>query len=245
MSVYPPIEPPLNQWYLPDPRVAPEDEDLVGIGADLEPGTLLAAYRSGLFPMHVNVDDERPVGWWSPHPRAVIVDLKVSRSLRRSLKRFQVSVDSDFEAVMAACAREHADGQWINAEITQAFQQLFAMGWAHSIEVHTSDGELVGGLYGVSIGGFFAGESMFHTVPDASKVALVHLKAILEANGDPRNLLDVQWRTEHLGTMGAIELPRSQYLVRLEQALAAPTIDFEPLSRQAVRQWLEARAATE
>jgi leucyl/phenylalanyl-tRNA--protein transferase len=245
VSLHSPVEPPPNQWYLPDLALAPDDEDLVGVGADLEPGTLLAAYRSGLFPMHVNIDDERPVGWWSPNPRAVMDNVYISRSLRRSLKRFQVTVDTDFSAVMAACARGHQDGQWIDDEIIHAFHQLFDLGWAHSVEVRTSEGELVGGLYGVSIGGFFAGESMFHVVPDASKVALVHLKAILDANGDARNLLDVQWRTDHLASMGAVELPRTEYVVRLKQALAVPTINFEALSRRAVRLWLEAREAAQ
>ncbi|MEI6693228.1 MAG: leucyl/phenylalanyl-tRNA--protein transferase [Actinomycetes bacterium] len=242
MSVHPAIEPPPCVWELPDISLAPPDEEVLATGADLEPGTLLAAYRSGLFPMHVTVDDEHPLGWWSPNPRGIIDDLKVSRSLRRSIKRFRISVDSAFDDVIAACSLEHDGPQWINTEIQSAFRRLFDLGWAHSVEVSNLDGELVGGLYGVSIGGFFAGESMFHRVPDASKIALLYLKAMMEANGNSNNLLDVQWRTDHLGSMGAVEISRPEYLERLKSAVAAPSINFEAPSKRKLREWLQVRA---
>lgn len=226
-----PVEPEVSPWQLPDPRRLPpelEDEDLVGVGADLAPGTLMAAYRSGLFPMHVFLEDDdesRPddtLGWWSPNPRGVLplASLQVSRSLRQSLKHFEVTVNQSFAEVIAGCANEHRPQGWINAEITDAYLTLHRLGWAHSLEVW-QNGSLVGGLYGVSIGGLFAGESMFHLVRDASKVALVHLVEVM-GQGESERLLDVQWLTPHLASMGATEVSRSSYLDLLEQALAVP-----------------------
>jgi leucyl/phenylalanyl-tRNA--protein transferase len=202
----------------------------VGVGADLEPGTLLAAYRSGLFPMHVELWDERRLGWWSPDPRGVLPldDLRVTRSLRRSLQRFTITVDTDLDAVMAACSRVDdaymvdAGQIWIDPSFRDAYRTLFDLGWVHSVEVRDDDGALVGGLYGVAIGGLFAGESMFHRARDASKAALVALVDLLGADGDDRRLLDVQWATEHLASMGAIEIPRTAYLALLDRALQAP-----------------------
>jgi leucyl/phenylalanyl-tRNA--protein transferase len=201
-------------------------EDLVGFGGDLEPGTLLSAYRSGLFPMHVPFEDETgesvEIGWWSPEPRGVLpVDgLIVSRSLRQSCRRLSTTVNVAFDAVMDACGERREGGQWINADIKRAYRQLHDMGWAHSIETWQGD-VLVGGLYGVSIGGLFAGESMFHRVRDASKVALVRLVDDLHDSGVAR-LLDVQWVTEHLASLGAVEIPRAEYLRRLAAALREP-----------------------
>ncbi|MEL7208215.1 MAG: leucyl/phenylalanyl-tRNA--protein transferase, partial [Actinomycetota bacterium] len=195
---------------------------VVGIGADLEPGTVLAAYRTGLFPMHV---DGELLAWWSPDPRGVLpLDrLRVSRSLRRSLRRFEVTVDTEFDAVVDGCADPGRDHGWINDDIRHAYAQLHRLGWAHSVEVW-SDAELVGGLYGVAIGGLFAGESMFHRRTDASKVALVHLVELLRAGGS--TLLDVQWATPHLLALGAVEVPRPEYLRRLERALAARGVQW-------------------
>lgn len=224
-----PIEPPPSRWTLPDlDNLEPElvDEDLVGLGADLEPGTLLAAYRSGLFPMHVSPDkSDRAsdvLGWWSPEPRGILpVDaLVVSRSLRQSCRRLRTSVDQAFDDVMAGCAERTGDGHWINPEIRDAYRRLHELGWAHSIETWQGD-ELVGGLYGVSIGGLFAGESMFYRVADASKVALVRLVNDLASDGRER-LLDVQWVTAHLASLGAVAISRDEYRRRLAKALSAP-----------------------
>lgn len=224
-------EPPATGWQLPEARrLAPEDDghDLVAVGADLEPGTLLAAYRSGLFPMHVHVAEGEAsgrvpqLGWWSPDPRGVLpLDaIRVSRSLERSMRRFAWSVDQAFDEVLVGCAdRGRSDG-WINQDIVEAYRRLHELGWAHSVEVWLDD-ELVGGLYGVAIGGLFAGESMFHRSRDASKVALVHLVSALAADGSER-LLDVQWLTPHLASLGAIEIPRQEYCDRLDQALDLP-----------------------
>lgn len=219
-----PVEPAANRWALPDAASAPDDVDLVGIGADLEPGTVLAAYRSGLFPMHVDLWDEQRLGWWSPDPRGVLPldGLRITRSLRQSLRRFTITTDTAFDEVVAACATEHDGERWILPEIAHAYRALFDLGWAHSVEVRDESGLLVGGLYGVATGGLFAGESMFHRVRDASKAALVALVGILAADGDDRRLLDVQWATDHLVSLGAVEISRQEYLSRLARALPAP-----------------------
>ena len=228
-----PDEPAPTSWVLPDPSDLPPelaDQDLVGLGGDLEPGTVLAAYRSGLFPMHVALEPEgegvgavdREIGWWSPDPRGVLPlrQLVVSRSLRQSCRRFRTTVDRDFAAVVEGCATTRSDGQWINADIRRAYLRLHELGWAHSVETWEDD-RLVGGLYGVGIGGLFAGESMFHRRSDASKVALVRLVEELSTGGHDR-LLDVQWVTPHLASLGAVEVCRSQYLALLAAALPLP-----------------------
>ena len=220
-----PCEPPPSP-YAPDllRRVAEAEpgEDLLAVGADLQPGTLLAAYRHGLFPMGVGRHGRPPVGWWSPDPRGVLpLDrLRVSRSLRRSLRGFEIRVDSAFPEVVAGCADPGREGRWITREIREAYTLLHHLGWAHSVETWSQD-RLVGGLYGVTVGGLFAGESMFHRVTDASKAALVALVEILRADGDRRRLLDVQWLTPHLASLGAVEVPRPEYLRRLQDALRA------------------------
>lgn len=198
-------------------------EDVVGVGADLEPGTLLAAYRSGVFPMGIGPGGRGPLAWWSPDPRGVLLPggLKVSKSLRRSLRRFTVSVDRDFSGVVAGCADPSRDGRWITGPVARAYRELHEAGWAHSIEVWSGE-ELVGGLYGVSIGGLFAGESMFHRSTDASKVALVALVDVVFADHDPRRLIDTQWSTPHLASLGVVDVPQSDYLRRLAGALEAP-----------------------
>jgi leucyl/phenylalanyl-tRNA--protein transferase len=213
-----PTEPPPSPWAFPPARDLPAGEDLVAVGADLEPGTLLAAYRSGYFPMPLA---RRKVGWWSPDPRGVLPvgGLRVTRSLRRSYRRFEYTVDAAFDEVVSACSDPGRPHGWITREIRSAYRRLHRLGWAHSVEAWDDRG-LAGGLYGVAIGGFFAGESMFHRRTDASKAALVHLVAGL---GDhPDTLLDVQWVTPHLASLGAVEVPRQQYLDRLEAALAGP-----------------------
>ncbi len=213
-----PIEPPPSAWGLPRPEDA-GDGEVAGVGADLEPGTLLAAYRSGLFPMRLGRRGR--VGWWSPNPRGVIPldGLVVSSSLRRSCRRFEVRFDTEFEAVMRACADPNRPHGWIDDEFVGAYVRLSELGWAHSVETWV-DGELVGGLYGVAIDGVFAGESMFHRATDASKVALVMLVDQLRSIG--ATLLDVQWRTPHLESLGAIEITRAEYSERLSEALTLP-----------------------
>ena len=211
-----PQEPPPSPWVFPPVDTA-DDGGLLGVGADLEPGTLLAAYRSGIFPMPVGPDDV--IGWWSPDPRAVIPlkGLHVSRSLRRSLRRYTVTFGEDFAGVMAGCADPRRPHGWITLDMQAAYLRLFELGWANSVEVWNDGDELVGGLYGVRIGGFFAGESMFHRVRDASKVALVRMAEHLAATGGV--LFDVQWQTPHLATLGAVEIDRRDYLARLAHAL--------------------------
>ena len=215
-----PIEPPPSAWQFPDPNTA-DDDGVVAVGADLEPGTLLAAYRSGLFPMRIAPDG--PIAWWSPDPRAIIPldGLDVSQSLSKSVRRYTTTVDQAFRQVMTACADPARPNGWITTDFIEAYVTLHNLGWAHSIETW-HEGELVGGLYGVSIGGFFAGESMFYHARDASKVALVRLVEILSQTKGA--LLDVQWPTDHLVSLGAIEVPRDDYLsmVALASAVASP-----------------------
>lgn len=223
-----PVEPPPSTWRLPSADAVPSSlagEDLVALGADLEPGTVLAAYRQGLFPMHVRPRPRQAaeLGWWSPDPRGVLLPgaLVVSRSLRRSLRRYTVRVDTAFDAVVEACGDPGRTGAWITPAIRAAYGVLHRLGWAHSVEVLDEEGVLVGGLYGVAVGGLFAGESMFHRAPDASKVALVHLVGLLGADDVPR-LLDVQWVTPHLARLGAVEITRTDYAARLAEALRRP-----------------------
>jgi leucyl/phenylalanyl-tRNA--protein transferase len=189
----------------------------VGVGADLEVGTLLAAYRAGLFPMPAG---RRRIVWFSPDPRAVIPldGLRVSRSLRRSRRRFEVRRDTAFSDVMVRCGDPRRPDGWITPAFVRAYTRLHELGWAHSFETYDGD-DLVGGLYGVRIHGFFAGESMFHRATDASKVALVQLVDWLRDTGG--QLLDVQWPTAHLASLGAVAIPRAEYLRRLATAVAA------------------------
>lgn len=218
-----PVEPPPSPWHFP-PADAADDDGVVGLGADLEPGTLLAAYRAGLFPMPLG--GRGPVAWWSPDPRGVLPldGLRVTRSLRRSCARYRVAVDTAFAAVMDGCRDPRRPGGWITPAVRSAYLRLHQLGWAHSVEAWDEDGELVGGLYGVAIGGLFTGESMFHRRTDASKVALVGLVERLRGGGAA--LLDVQWLTPHLASLGAVEIPRRTYLQLLDEALARPLPAF-------------------
>lgn len=215
-----PLEPPPTPWTFPRPGRG--DGDLVAYGADLEPGTLLAAYRAGLFPMRADRRD-REMGWWSPVDRGVLPldGLRVSRSLRQSCRRFEIRVDTAFADVVAGCADPRRDAGWIDDDIAAAYLRLHRLGWAHSVEAW-HDGELAGGLYGVAIGGLFAGESMFTRVRDASKVALVGLVELLRDESADRRLVDTQWQTPHLASLGVVEIPREEYFRRLRDALALP-----------------------
>lgn len=204
---------------MPDPLQVEPGEDLVAIGADLEPGTLLAAYRAGLFPMPVDPRRRRSkMAWFSPDPRGIIPldGLHVSRSLRRSIRRFEVRMNTAFTEVVEACGDPARPGRWITPAVVAAYTELFGLGWGHSVEVYDDAGALVGGLYGLRIERFFAGEAMFHRATDASKTALVALVDWLNQTGAV--LLDVQWVTDHLASLGAVAISRPEYLERLGDA---------------------------
>jgi len=191
---------------------------LVAVGGDLRPERLLQAYRHGVFPWY---NDGEPICWWSPDPRAIfeLDGLHIPRRLARTVRsrRFHVTVNRDFTGVMRGCAFRPEEGTWITEDMIQAYERLHALGYAHSVEVWQEE-ELAGGLYGVAIGGFFAGESMFTRRRDASKVALVHLMDRLRRRGF--QLFDIQFLTEHTVSLGAIEISRKTYLKRLAAALA-------------------------
>ena len=201
-------------------ELEPDANGLVALGADLEPATLLAAYQRGLFPMNVDSTGTH-LGWWSPDPRGVLEPsaFRVRRSMERALQRFTVLVDHDFRAVMTACMETPRPNGWITQRFLDAYVTLFEMGWAHSVGVY-QDGQLVGGVYGVSVGGLFAGESMFHRVSEASKVALWGVIEVLRDS--PEVVFDVQWLTPHLAFMGGTEIERLNYLDRLWTAVRAP-----------------------
>jgi len=196
--------------------------DLVSLGGDLEPETLVDAYRRGIFPMEVSALGG-VLGWWSPDPRGIIPldGMRVSRSLRQSAKRYTVRVDTCFDAVIRACGDPAREDGWITKAFIAAYTRLHALGWVHSVEVFDRDDRLAGGLYGVAIGGLFAGESMFHHQRDASKVALMALVDILRDK--QMSLLDVQWCTDHLATLGAVAIPRTDYLARVTGAVGDPS----------------------
>jgi leucyl/phenylalanyl-tRNA--protein transferase len=221
-----PEAPPATKWRFPEgvdevSRAAGTDE-VAGLGADLEPGTVLAAYRGGLFPMPVR---RKLLGWWSPDPRGVLPldGLIVSRSLRRSAARYEIRVDTNCPAVIEACADRSRPGAWIDGAVKEAYLRLHRMGWVHSVEAW-DEGGLAGGLYGVAVGGLFAGESMFHRRRDASKVALIGLVAALRQGGG--TLLDVQWATDHLRTLGVVEISRVEYHRRLSGAVDQPQLQL-------------------
>ena len=200
-------------------------EGLLAFGGDLSPDRLINAYAHGIFPWY-NEDD--PILWWSLDPRLVIRpgEMKVSKSLRHTLKtgRFECRIDTNVRAVMEHCAstpREGQEGTWILDEMIEAYCTLHKMGIAHSFETYL-DGELVGGLYGVSIGKIFCGESMFHRVSDASKVAFYHLHQFLQVRGF--KLIDCQQETNHLQSLGAYAIPRSEYLDILAELVKEPTL---------------------
>ena len=216
-----PIEPPPSEWEFPDVSGIPGD--LIGVGADLEPGTVLAAYRQGCFPMP-DGGGGRELAWWSPQRRGVLPlsRFRATRSLRQTAKRMEIRVDTAFEEVLEGCADPAREGGWIDDGIKRSYLELHRLGWAHSVETWQED-RLVGGLYGVAIGGLFAGESMFRRVRDASKVALLGLVEIMCDEYADGRLLDVQWRTDHLASLVAVEVNRPLYLLMLSRTLALPT----------------------
>ena len=199
-------------------------EGLLAVGGDLSSERLLEAYRRGIFPWY---NPGQPILWWSPDPRAVLYPekLRISRSLRKTLRRdhFRITFDRDFRAVMLACAaprlQNPGGGTWITDDMVEAYCRLHELGDAHSVETRLGD-RLVGGLYGVALGGVFFGESMFSRVTDASKVALVALARTLQARGF--RLIDCQLPTDHLARLGAEAMARNRFLAELDQALRGP-----------------------
>ena len=183
----------------------------------LVPDLLVIGYRNGFFPMGDPTTGD--IQWHRPDPRAIIPldGLKISRTMRRSAKKFEIRVDTQFENVMRNCAAPHRDNGWITEDFINAYVKLHHLGWAHSIEVIDESGLLAGGLYGVRINKFFAGESMFHLVRDASKVALMALVETMKSSN--LSLLDVQWLTPHLASLGAVSIKRDEDLRRLEIAV--------------------------
>jgi leucyl/phenylalanyl-tRNA--protein transferase len=205
---------PVSPWTF-DPAGWPDD-DCVAAGADLEPATIVDAYRHGAFPM----PHDGALLWWSPMRRGVLepASLHVTRSMRRSAQAYTVTVDTAFADVLDACADPTRPGAWIDPPMRAAYVRLHELGWAHSVETRDADGTLVGGLYGLGIGRLFAGESMFHHARDASKVALMALVDHLGADA----LIDVQWRTPHLASLGVVEWSRVRYLAALPALVDGP-----------------------
>lgn len=195
----------------------------MAIGADLEPATLIAAYRRGLFPMETQ-SFPGMLCWWSPNPRGIVPldGLRVTRSMRQSARRYDARVDTCFLDVVRGCGNPVRKDGWITEPFMEAYARLHRLGWAHSVEVFDREGQLAGGLYGVRINGLFAGESMFHLRRDASKVALMVLVQLMRETG--MTLLDVQWRTDHLASLGAVEVTRAQYLALLADAIASHSV---------------------
>lgn len=207
----------------PDPEIAdPEGSGLLGVGGWLDVDTLQAAYRAGVFPWP---SQEGTLAWWSPDPRAVIEldEFHVSRRLAQRCRQrpFELTIDRDFSAVIEGCATApyRVEGTWITTEMLAAYKSFHAAGFAHSVEAW-QDGKLAGGLYGVSIGGMFAAESMFYRVPDAAKIALVYLVDRLRACGF--TLFDVQQQNPNTARFGAHEIPRQQFLQRVREAIRLP-----------------------
>jgi leucyl/phenylalanyl-tRNA---protein transferase len=208
----------------PDVEEANE-EGLLAMGGDLSTARLLLAYSNGIFPWY---HEPYPVLWWSPDPRMILYpkDIRITNSLRQRLRKtpYELKVDTDFDSVIRRCAASgdrKREGTWITSEMIEAYEELHNEGYAHSFETWL-DGRLIGGLYGVSLGRAFFGESMFYLEPDASKVALVFLAALLNELGF--KFIDVQQETDHLKSMGAISIPRSEFIKLLKVALQAETI---------------------
>ena len=216
-----------NGSFPPAEQALLEPNGLLAAGGDLSPKRLLAAYRSGIFPWF---SEGEPILWWSPDPRMVLFpdELKISRSLAKRLKNpdYKVRFDTAFREVMLACASAQRRGQagtWITEDIINGYCKLHELGFAHSAETWIN-GKLVGGLYGVAIGKMFYGESMFHHVTDASKIAFVHLVQRLQQQGF--GMIDCQMKTPHLASLGAREIPRSEFSQKLVKLVNYPQYDF-------------------
>ncbi len=213
-----------EKFIFPDPNDA-EETGLLGIGGDLKPERLLLAYKSGIFPWY---SEDDPILWFSPNPRLIfeLEDYKPGRTLRKVInsEKYEVRIDTKFEEVMKSCAeisRTHQSGTWITGEMIAAYTRLYELGYAHSFETFYND-ELVGGLYGVSLGGAFFGESMFHSKKDSSKVAFHHL--VLKCREYNFDFIDSQVPTEHMKQLGCVEISRNLFLKRLKNALLKDTV---------------------
>ena len=209
--------------YFPEATTA-DEYGLVCVGGQLEPHWLLDAYRHGIFPWPI-LDFESAMAWWSPDPRAILEldQLCLTRRLRRTCRsgKFRVTCDVDFAGVIRGCAtaQDRRPSTWITPEIMEVYERMHTLGYAHSVETW-HEGELAGGVYGLALGGLFAAESMFYRVRDASKVAVVRLVEHLRARG--YQLVDIQQLTEHMESLGAIEIRRRAYLARLRKAVELP-----------------------
>lgn len=205
-----------------------EPNGLLAAGGDLTPDRLLAAYQRGIFPWF---SVSEPILWWSPDPRMILFpdELKVSRSLARRLQKddYEIRIDSAFREVIRACGsipREGQPGTWIVPAIVDSYCAMHELGYAHSVETWI-DGELAGGLYGIAIGGMFCGESMFHRITDASKIAFVHLVRRLREQGC--GMIDCQMYTRHLASLGGREIPRHEFTARLAELVNYPHLPEE------------------
>src|SRR5512135_1349112 len=219
LFVYQKTMPKIDISFPPVTQALRNPNGLLAAGGDLSAPRLLEAYRHGIFPWF---SDDEPILWWSPDPRMVLFpgEFKVSHSLRKTLRnaRYEVRADSAFEQVMRACAapRRSASGTWIHDEMIAAYTQLHRMGYAHSVETWI-DGELAGGLYGIALGRMFFGESMFSRKTDASKIALAHLCAQLARWNF--GVIDCQMNTPHLASLGAREIPRKEFITRVQDLI--------------------------
>lgn len=223
--MYPVVLRPHGPVDFPDPRRA-DDEGLIAVGGDLSPERLLAAYDAGIFPWY---NEGYPPLWWCPNPRAILPleQVRVSRSMRRTLRLggYRITWNAAFNEVVDACGAGRSAGTWILPEVARAYGTLHRLGHAHSLEVWVAE-TLVGGLYGVQRGGLFAAESMFHRATDMSKVALLYCAASLLRAG--MQLVDVQFLSAHLASLGAKEISRDEYLSQL-RAQRARAVDLNGL----------------
>ncbi|MGL1892665.1 MAG: leucyl/phenylalanyl-tRNA--protein transferase [Spirochaetaceae bacterium] len=215
----------INDFYtFPDPLEMPEDEDIVGVGGNLSPGMLFSAYYQGLFPWY----EEEPILWWSLNPRLILKpsEINVTKSMKKLFKKrvYRVTLDNAFRDVVLGCkhiSRSHEDGTWISDDILDAYTNLHSEGYAHSVEVWNTENKLVGGLYGISIGSFFAGESMFALESNSSKYGFITLALFLEQKGI--KFIDCQQETEHLKSLGAKTVKRSEFYNLLNKSLKEAT----------------------
>ncbi|HEY3338577.1 MAG TPA: leucyl/phenylalanyl-tRNA--protein transferase [Propionicimonas sp.] len=203
------------------------EQDLIAFSAEFDEGLVLAAYTEGVFPMPLHESGFGQMGWWSPLLRGVLpLDaVRIPRSLRKSARHYTTTIDTAFAAVLDRCADPHRLHGWIDADVRRVYTALHRAGRAHSVETWDAEGRLVGGLYGMSMGGLFAGESMFHDPEhgrDASKVALLALVGLLSDEHAEERIIDVQWQTDHLASLGVIEVERDEYLGLLAEALSVP-----------------------
>ena len=228
----------LGRYDFPDPiAVDPDGIGIIAVGADLAPETIISAYAQGLFPWF---NEDEPIAWWCPEPRCVIVptDYQPSKSLRKQARRerWQLTLNQAFSEVIQECSLPRCDGfeegahTWIHEEMIEAYTELHAYGFAHSIEVWDGDGQLIGGLYGLKIGGIYFGESMFHRATNASKIAFWGLMRLCEQSNIA--LVDCQLPNEHLMSLGATTLARPEFLSQLDRLITSQAVQWQPNSYQ-------------